>query len=133
LHRPSLLFTTIVRTLPTGSEVLRVGRYKEQEHGPESIPNTPSAAAVGFKSKVVSRSHCEHLWSNGQWYIKDVKSASGTFLNHVRLSQPGVESKSFPVNDGDIVQLGMTFKGGGEMSHRCVKIRLEINSRWRKG
>jgi pSer/pThr/pTyr-binding forkhead associated (FHA) protein len=97
------------------------------------MPNILSAAAVGFKSKVVSRKHCELWCSNGQWYIKDVKSSSGTFLNNVRLSQPGAESKPFPVNDGDIVQLGKDFKGGEEMIFRCVKIRLEINSGWQKG
>jgi pSer/pThr/pTyr-binding forkhead associated (FHA) protein len=92
--------------------------------------NTPSAAPVGFKSKVVSRRHCEFWYENGKWYIKDVKSSSGTFLNHIRLSPPSQESKAFPVNDGDIVQLGIDFKGGEEMIFRCVKMRLELNRGW---
>jgi pSer/pThr/pTyr-binding forkhead associated (FHA) protein len=92
--------------------------------------NQPSAAPVGFKSKVVSRRHCEFWYEDGKWYIKDVKSSSGTFLNHIRLSPPSQESKAFPINDGDIVQLGIDFKGGEEMIFRCVKMRLELNRGW---
>ena len=64
--------------------------------------------------------------------MKDVKSSSGTFLNHVRLSAPGVESRPYPVNDGDVVQLGIDFKGGEEVIFRCVKIRVECNRGWQK-
>lgn len=128
--RPSLVFSPISRTLPTGSETIRVGRYSERENQPPQPANKPSAAPVGFKSKVVSRRHCEFWSQDGRWYIKDVKSSSGTFLNHIRLSQPGTESRPFPINDGDIVQLGIDFKGGEEMIFRCVKIRVELNRGW---
>ena len=128
--RPSLVFGPMGRTLPTGRETIRVGRYSERENQPNPASNVPSAAPIGFKSKVVSRRHCEFWYENGQWYIKDVKSSSGTFLNHVRLSSPGTESKPFPVKDGDIVQLGIDFKGGEEMIFRCVKIRIELNRGW---
>jgi pSer/pThr/pTyr-binding forkhead associated (FHA) protein len=128
--RPSLKFAPISRTLPTGREVIRVGRYSERDNQPNVPANAPSAAPVGFKSKVVSRRHCEFWYEDGKWYIKDVKSSSGTFLNHIRLSPPGTESKPYPVNDGDIVQLGIDFKGGEEMIFRCVKMRLELNRGW---
>lgn len=130
--RPSLTFPPISRTLPTGSEKIRVGRYSERDsQSMSNMPgNQPSAAPVGFKSKVVSRRHCEFWYEDGKWYIKDVKSSSGTFLNHIRLSPPSQESKAFPVNDGDIVQLGIDFKGGEEMIFRCVKMRLELNRGW---
>jgi pSer/pThr/pTyr-binding forkhead associated (FHA) protein len=128
--RPSLTFSPISRTLPTGGEIIRVGRYSERDTQPNVPHNAPSAAPVGFKSKVVSRRHCEFWYEDGKWFIKDVKSSSGTFLNHIRLSPPGTESKPFPVNDGDIVQLGIDFKGGEEMIFRCVKMRLELNRNW---
>ncbi|KAK4169431.1 hypothetical protein QBC43DRAFT_307706 [Cladorrhinum sp. PSN259] len=128
--RPSLKFQPISRTLPSGSEIIRVGRYSERDNQPNVPINVPSAAPVGFKSKVVSRRHCEFWYEDGKWYIKDVKSSSGTFLNHIRLSPPGTESKPFAVNDGDIVQLGIDFKGGEEMIFRCVKMRLELNRGW---
>ncbi|KAI7235791.1 hypothetical protein KC330_g4086 [Hortaea werneckii] len=130
-HRPSLHFTAMSRTLKTPTSVVRVGRYSERDN---TSPD-PNTLPVGFKSKVVSRRHCE-LWYNtsqSQWYIRDVKSSSGTFLNHVRLSPPGQESRPYAVNDGDVVQLGIDFKGGEEIIFRCVKIRIECNRSWQKG
>ncbi|KAJ8064849.1 hypothetical protein OCU04_007158 [Sclerotinia nivalis] len=132
-HRPSLVFGTMSRTLPTGKEVIKVGRYSERDNQPPHATNVPSFAPVGFKSKVVSRRHCEFWCTGGRWFIKDVKSSSGTFLNHIRLSSPGTESRPYPVNDGDIVQLGIDFKGGEEMIFRCVKIRVELNKGWQTG
>ena len=131
-NRPSLAFPATARTLSHEDCVIRVGRYSERDTNPNPPPNVPSSAPVGFKSKVVSRRHCEFWCSQGQWYIKDVKSSSGTFLNHIRLSQPSVESKPFPVHDGDVVQLGIDFRGGEEMIFRCVKIRVECNRGWQK-
>jgi pSer/pThr/pTyr-binding forkhead associated (FHA) protein len=131
--RPSLQFPTINRTLPDETAIIRVGRYSERDNIPEHPPSMPSAAAVGFKSKVVSRKHCELWCKDGSWYIKDVKSSSGTFLNHIRLSQPNVESKPFRIKDGDIIQLGIDFRGGEEMIFRCVKIRVECNRGWQQG
>lgn len=131
-NRPSLAFPPTSRTLPHEDCVIRVGRYSERDINPNPPPNTPSSTPVGFKSKVVSRRHCEFWCSQGQWYIKDVKSSSGTFLNHIRLSQPSVESRPWPVNDGDVVQLGIDFRGGEEMIFRCVKIRVECNRAWQK-
>ncbi|KAE8450899.1 hypothetical protein EG329_005339 [Mollisiaceae sp. DMI_Dod_QoI] len=132
-QRPSLVFGPMSRILPTGSEIIKVGRYSERDNQPVQAVNVPSAAPVGFKSKVVSRRHCEFWCAGGRWFIKDVKSSSGTFLNHIRLSSPGTESRPFPVNDGDIVQLGIDFKGGEEMIFRCVKIRVELNKGWQTG
>lgn len=130
--RPSLQFPTMTRTLPDESSVIRVGRYSERDSQPEIPANSPSAAPVGFKSKVVSRKHCELWCKDSQWYIKDVKSSSGTFLNRIRLSQPNTESKPFKIKDGDIIQLGIDFRGGEEMIFRCVKIRVECNRGWQQ-
>ena len=130
--RPSLNFVALSRVLPSDQAIIKVGRYSEKDTDPNNVPGAPSAAPLGFKSKVVSRRHCELWCQSGQWYIKDVKSSSGTFLNHIRLSQPNLESKPFPLNDGDVVQLGIDFKGGAEMIFRCVKIRVECNRGWQK-
>lgn len=128
--KPSLPFPTVTRSVPTHAALVRVGRYSERDnHG---AGQNCTVQPVGFKSKVVSRRHCEFWCASNQWYIKDVKSSSGTFLNHVRLSSPGLESRPYPVNDGDIVQLGIDFKGGEEVIFRCVKIRVECNRGWQK-
>lgn len=131
--RPSLQFAALSRTLRTPTSLVRVGRYSERDQNNTAAHGQDAASLpVGFKSKVVSRRHCEFWCTDGQWYIKDVKSSSGTFLNHVRLSSPGVESRPYPVNDGDVVQLGIDFKGGEEVIFRCVKIRVECNRGWQK-
>lgn len=132
--REALTFSPIERVLRSGNEVIRVGRYSERDNQPNARdPSGSNTAPVGFKSKVVSRRHCEFWYDDGQWFVKDVKSSSGTFLNHIRLSAPGVESRAFPLNDGDVLQLGIDFKGGEEPIFRCVKIRVELNRAWQKG
>ncbi|KAJ6144953.1 Zinc finger RING-type [Penicillium chermesinum] len=130
--RPSLPFVPISRTLPSESCVIKVGRYSERDGVPVPNPTEPSDAPVGFKSKVVSRKHCEFLYMNGQWHVKDVGSSSGTFLNHMRLSQPNMASRLYSIKDGDIVQLGIDFRGGEEMIFRCVRIRVECNRSWQQ-
>lgn len=130
--RPSLPFVPVARTLPSESCVIRVGRYSERDGISLPSPTEPSDAPVGFKSKVVSRKHCEFLYVNGQWHLKDVGSSSGTFLNHMRLSQPNMVSRLYSIKDGDIVQLGIDFRGGEEMIFRCVRIRIECNRSWQQ-
>lgn len=130
--KPSLPFIPVSRTLPSDSCVIRVGRYSERDGVPVPNPAEPSDAPVGFKSKVVSRKHCEFLFLNNQWHIKDIGSSSGTFLNHMRLSQPNMVSRLYAIKDGDIVQLGIDFRGGEEMIFRCVRIRVECNRSWQQ-
>ncbi|KKZ66459.1 hypothetical protein EMCG_07794 [[Emmonsia] crescens] len=130
--RPSLPFTTTSRTLPDETSIIRVGRYSERDGIPVHNPTEPSDAPIGFKSKVVSRRHCEFSFVSGQWHIRDVGSSSGTFLNHMRLSQPNMASRLYAVRDGDILQLGIDFRGGEEMIFRCVRMRIECNRTWQQ-
>jgi pSer/pThr/pTyr-binding forkhead associated (FHA) protein len=77
---------------------------------------------VAFRSKVVSRAHAE-FWAEAggqvcdvsdqeiqwereidryylfasQFYVRDTRSSSGTFLNHIRLSNPTQESRPFAI------------------------------------
>ncbi|KAJ1918612.1 hypothetical protein H4219_002485 [Mycoemilia scoparia] len=121
--RKCLYFEVIDRDVPEG-QVLKVGRFTERA--------SQQLSRIAFKSKVVSRVHAE-IWSeHEQIYIKDVKSSSGTFLNHMRLSPPNIESEKFPLNDGDILQLGVDYQGGTVDLYKCVKIRVEINRNWQK-
>jgi pSer/pThr/pTyr-binding forkhead associated (FHA) protein len=128
--RPSLFFEQMSRTLPTGSEIIKVGRFSPSRN--YVIESAQSAVPVGFQSRVVSRSHCRFWFKDGTCYIRDTKSLSGTFLNDIRLSSAEVESKACKVNDGDIVQLGTNFRGGGKMKNRCVKIRIGLDKDWQQ-
>ncbi|KAK9764164.1 hypothetical protein K7432_008559 [Basidiobolus ranarum] len=115
----SLYFPIIETDVPEGT-ILKIGRFTEKAQSP---------LRIAFKSKVVSRGHAE-LWStNGQYFIRDIKSSSGTFLNNVRLSPPGCESKPYSLKDGDIVQLGVDYQGGLEEVYRCVRMKMEFNHR----
>lgn len=91
------------------------------------------SSRIAFKSKVVSRGHAE-IWCEpgGKFFIRDTKSSSGTFLNHIRLSGPNLESKPFAIKDGDVVQLGVDYQGGTEEIYRCVKMRVELNRGWQR-
>lgn len=116
--------------------VVSIGRFTDRTSPPPPpIPNTSPSdpARVAFKSKVVSRGHAE-IWCDetGKFLIRDTKSSSGTFLNHIRLSGPGIESKPFVIKDGDILQLGVDYQGGTEEIYRCVKMRVELNRGWQK-
>lgn len=41
-------------------------------------------------------------------------------------------SRLYAIKDGDIVQLGIDFRGGEEMIFRCVRIRVECNRSWQQ-
>lgn len=100
--RLPLRFDPIDRKVDEG-EILVVGRHTDR-----LVSEHPTA--IVFRSKVVSRNHAKMWSSDGQWYLQDVGSSSGTFLNHIRLSAPNVESTPYVVKDGDIVQLGIDFR-----------------------
>lgn len=126
-----LYFSPIIRKIKPGAKV-SIGRYTEKNKAAAHAAQGSSAPIV-FKSKVVSRTHalldCNE---DGQWFLKDCKSSLGTFLNHIRLSPASQESSLMPVIDGDIIQLGMDYRGGTEEVYRCVKMRCEFNKSWQR-
>ncbi|EIN05625.1 SMAD/FHA domain-containing protein [Punctularia strigosozonata HHB-11173 SS5] len=129
--RRSLRFDAIARDVREGDPPLRIGRFTDRSGMGLAAANALSSNKLAFKSKVVSRAHAE-IWceSPGKFYIKDTKSSSGTFLNHVRLSAAGAESQRYELRDGDILQLGVDYQGGAEDIYKCVKIRVEVGREW---
>jgi pSer/pThr/pTyr-binding forkhead associated (FHA) protein len=126
-----LYFSPIIRKLKP-SDNIAIGRYTEKNKAGAHAPQGSSAPIV-FKSKVVSRTHALFQCNeSGQWFLKDCKSSSGTFLNHIRLSPASQESALMPIIDGDIIQLGMDYRGGTEEVYRCVKMRCEFNKSWQR-
>ncbi|KAI9032456.1 hypothetical protein DFJ74DRAFT_654427 [Hyaloraphidium curvatum] len=84
---------------------------------------------VWFKSKVVSRNHAEVWVKDGQVYLKDTGSSSGTFLNHMRLAPSGRESRPYPLKDNDVIQLGIDYQGRPEDIYKCVVMKVMITNR----
>ncbi|KAG2201168.1 hypothetical protein INT46_001135 [Mucor plumbeus] len=117
------VFDVVDRELESGGSVLKLGRYSDR---------TVVSDRLSFKSKVVSRYHAE-IWlsdQDGKIYIKDSGSSSGTFVNHIRLTAANTESTTpHQVVDGDLIQLGVDYKGGLEPMYRAVRMRLEVNRR----
>lgn len=126
-----LYFSPVIRKVKPGNSI-SIGRYTEKNKSAAHAPQGSSAPIV-FKSKVVSRTHALFQCNeDGQWFLKDCKSSSGTFLNHIRLSPASQALTLMPLIDGDVVQLGMDYRGGTEEVYRCVKMRCEFNKSWQR-
>lgn len=132
--RRSLRFDPIGRDLRESDPPLRIGRFTDRSGLGLSAINSINSNKLAFRSKVVSRAHAE-IWvdGGGKFFIRDTKSSSGTFLNHVRLSSAGTESRPFQIKDGDFLQLGVDYQGGTEDIYKSVKIRVEIGREWQAG
>ncbi|KAJ6478674.1 hypothetical protein DFH09DRAFT_1006053 [Mycena vulgaris] len=123
--RRSLRFDPISRDLRVDAPPLRIGRFTDRSGLGLAAVNALSTNKIAFKSKVVSRES-----GSIKFYIRDTKSNSGTFLNHVRLSPANTESRAHQIKDGDILQLGVDYQGGAEDIYKSVKIRVEVGREW---
>ncbi|KJA18296.1 hypothetical protein HYPSUDRAFT_45486 [Hypholoma sublateritium FD-334 SS-4] len=132
--RRSLRFDAIARDLREGDAALRIGRFTDRSGLGLAAVNALGSNKLAFRSKVVSRAHAE-VWveRGGRFFVKDTKSSSGTFLNHVRLSPANTESRPHQIKDGDILQLGVDYQGGAEDIYKSVKIRIEVGREWQAG
>lgn len=119
---PCLEFKTVQRIWLPGSRPILIGRYNTRTQ-PSNDPLIQDH--IGFKSKVISRKHCEVLIQDGRWYIRDLGSSSGTFLNHIRMSAQNKTSNLLALHSGDLVQLGINFKAKEEeVIFRCVRMKI---------
>lgn len=121
--RMALHFEPMERKVNSRSPI-KIGRFNEK---------STNRTSISFKSKVVSRTHAEIWCEGGNWYIKDTKSSSGTFINHIRLSPPGQESPPTMLADDDSIQFGIDFRGGTKEDYRCVRTKVEINRIFSQG
>ncbi|KAF7303688.1 FHA domain-containing protein [Mycena indigotica] len=92
-------------------------------------PNTktlPGERNGYFDSRVLSRQHAEVWEEEGKIWIKDIKSANGTFLNGERLSPEGRESEPCELKTDDILEFGVDIvsEDNKTILHRKVVARV---------
>ncbi|KAJ7662352.1 hypothetical protein B0H17DRAFT_906547, partial [Mycena rosella] len=80
---------------------LRIGRFTDTSGLGLAAVNALSTNKIVFQSKVISRAHAE-VWvepspAGPAFFIRDTKSSSGTFLDHVRLSPANTESRAHQI------------------------------------
>jgi hypothetical protein len=70
---------------------------------PEFVIGKNAAAVQGAVTfnRAISRVHCKITFAQGQYFIADLNSANGTFVNRTRIDP----QKPVPIHDGDIVRL----------------------------
>ena len=59
-----------------------------------------------FDCKVLSRQHAMIIYEDERFFILDTGSSNGTFVNNIRLSKTGEESKMTEIFTGDIIRFG---------------------------
>ncbi|KAJ3123022.1 hypothetical protein HK098_002278 [Nowakowskiella sp. JEL0407] len=123
-HKPTLK-ELIDRKLKEGTPI-RIGRQVIKDGQVQGRAANPilSASDIWFTSKVVSRNHAEMWVKDGQLYIKDIGSSSGTFLNKMRLSPSGKESRPYPIKEGDTLQFGIDYKGKQEDIYKSIIVKI---------
>ena len=92
---------TIGREFPIDAEVINIGRWDPDGGAfPEiDLTNDDPEAKV-------SRKHARILYKNGKYFLEDVGSLNGTYINRGPRLVPGEPQE---IKDGDEVVMGKTF------------------------
>jgi len=89
--------------VPTGGSELLIGRASKKV-----VPNIDLGSHDGAKAGV-SRRHGRLLLKDKRWFVEDLASTNGTFVNEERLAP----NQATPLKNGDII--------------RCGQLRLQLN------
>lgn len=82
---------------------------------------------VTFANDLVSRRHCEFFLQDGEWFVRDTNSLHGTYLNQFLISDHPHRTVLFPVQDGDIVQLGTSVMLRDGTCTPCIQMSVKIH------
>ena len=98
----------LVLTVLQGPEKGR--RFELPDHEPQMIGR--SSESLPLNDPTISRRHAEMTPDEGRWYIRDLTSSNGTFVNGVRVRDRRI------LRPGDQVRTGSTLLVFGEDSQR---------------
>ncbi|WP_051273138.1 FHA domain-containing protein [Desulfotruncus alcoholivorax] len=89
--------------LPLGAET-RMGRNPKSE--------------IVLSEKVISNNHARIYFDQGQYWLEDLGSTNGTFLNGLPLSEPAVLANGDRIKIGDYIFRLVRWKNEVESDHR---------------
>jgi len=80
-----------------------------------------------FDCKVLSRAHAKFLFDEGKFYLVDTSSSNGSFVNNIRLSKCGEESKVTQVYTGDLIRFGSDVVDKAKnVTQKCIVAKLKL-------
>jgi len=80
-----------------------------------------------FDCKVLSRAHAKILFEDGKFYLVDTSSSNGSFVNNIRLSKCGEESKVTQVYTGDLIRFGSDVVDKAKnVTQKCIVAKLKL-------
>ena len=80
-----------------------------------------------FDCKVLSRAHAVLCFDEGKFFIVDTGSSNGSFVNNIRLSKCGEESKVTQLYTGDLLRFGSdVLDKARNITQKCIVARLTL-------
>ena len=80
-----------------------------------------------FDCKVLSRNHAMLVFDEGKFFVVDTGSSNGTFVNNIRLSKCGEESRVTEIFTGDTLRFGSDVVDKAKaVTQKCVVAKLRL-------
>ena len=80
-----------------------------------------------FECKVLSRNHALLKFEDGKFFILDTGSSNGTFVNNIRLSKCGEESKVTEIFTGDSLRFGSDVVDKSKnITQKCIVAKIQL-------
>jgi len=80
-----------------------------------------------FDCKVLSRNHAMIMFDEGKFFLLDTGSSNGSFVNNIRLSKCGEESKLTQVFTGDLIRFGSDVVDKAKnVTQKCIVAKLKL-------
>ena len=103
----------------TLTDSARIGRSHKEDR-------SDSSNGV-FECKVLSRNHCLIMYDEGKFFIVDTGSSNGTFVNNIRLSKCGEESKVTEIFSGDSLRFGSDVVDKSKnVTQKCIVAKVQL-------
>eukprot|EP00092_Neocalanus_flemingeri_P014649 GFUD01015811.1.p1 GENE.GFUD01015811.1~~GFUD01015811.1.p1 ORF type:complete len:777 (-),score=220.64 GFUD01015811.1:932-3262(-) len=80
-----------------------------------------------FDCKVLSRSHAMIMFDEGKFFLLDTGSSNGSFVNNIRLSKCGEESKITQIYTGDLIRFGSDVVDKAKnVTQKCIVAKIKL-------